>query len=165
MAKSRAFYVQCLINYMPSIMSLSQPSAKPASAPGPTKKTAAKTAVKRAAASLATVASTPTVKPSKAGDKSAAAPSVAAVPVVKGKHKLVRDSFTIPKPEYAILESLKLRAATLKRPVKKGELLRAGIAALQAMGDAAFLKTLATIPSLKTGRPGKAGQAAIASAE
>jgi hypothetical protein len=82
----------------------------------------------------------------------AAAP--AATPVAeKPKHKLVRDSFTIPKSEYQVLEALKLRAAALKRPTKKSELLRAGIAALNAMADKALLAALNSVPSLKTGRP------------
>lgn len=71
----------------------------------------------------------------------------------KVKHKLVRDSFTIPKSEYALLEALKARATDLRRPAKKGELLRAGIAALHGMPDNTFLSALARIPSLKTGRP------------
>lgn len=71
----------------------------------------------------------------------------------KLKPKLVRDSFTIPKAEYAVLEELKVRAANLTRPTKKSELLRAGIASLAAMNDRAFLKTLNGVPSLKTGRP------------
>jgi hypothetical protein len=69
------------------------------------------------------------------------------------KQKLVRDSFTIPKAEYAVLQALKLRAAELKRPVKKSELLRAGVTALRAMNDKAFLAALSAVPSLKTGRP------------
>ena len=81
--------------------------------------------------------------------------AAAAVVEVSGrdKPKLVRDSFTIPKFEYAILEQLKSRAMGLERPTKKSEMLRAGIAALQAMTDKAFLATLNSIPSLKTGRP------------
>jgi hypothetical protein len=73
----------------------------------------------------------------------------------KVKHKLVRDSFTIPKGEYAVLDDLKQRATRLMRPTKKGELLRAGIVALNSMSDAAFLATLNAVPSLKTGRPKK----------
>ncbi|MEP7103036.1 MAG: hypothetical protein ABI781_21180 [Burkholderiales bacterium] len=76
-----------------------------------------------------------------------------AVAASKTKHKLVRDSFTIPKTEYAVLEALKARAAKLARPVKKSELLRAGIAALNGMSDKAFLATMNGVPSLKTGRP------------
>ena len=81
----------------------------------------------------------------------AAAPAPAAV--AKPQHKLVRDSFTIPKTEYVVLETLKLRAAKLQRPTKKSEVLRAGIAALNAMSDKAFLAAILAIPSIKTGRP------------
>ena len=70
------------------------------------------------------------------------------------KPKLVRDSFTIPKAEYVVLDELKQRATTLTRPVKKSELLRAGIKALAALSDAAFLAALAQVPAIKTGRPG-----------
>jgi hypothetical protein len=71
----------------------------------------------------------------------------------KAKPKLVRDSFTIPKAEYAVLGSLKDRALSLARSVKKSELLRAGIVALKGMHDEAFLDALNAVPSLKTGRP------------
>lgn len=71
------------------------------------------------------------------------------------KPKLVRDSFTIPKNEYAALDELKLRAAKLGHPVKKSELLRAGIKALTAQADATLLRALAAVPSIKTGRPKK----------
>ena len=72
------------------------------------------------------------------------------------KPKLVRDSFTIPKIEYVVLEALKLRAAKLTRAVKKSELLRAGIKALAALSDAAFLSALEKVPAIKTGRPAAA---------
>ena len=74
-------------------------------------------------------------------------------PIKAKKIKLVRDSFTIPKPEYLILDNLKLRATDLKHPVKKGELIRAGIKALAAMSDPHFLAALKVVPMLKTGRP------------
>ena len=69
------------------------------------------------------------------------------------KPKLVRDSFTIPKAEYVVLEDLKQRAVKLTRPAKKSELLRAAIKTLAALSDAAFLTALAQVPALKTGRP------------
>lgn len=72
------------------------------------------------------------------------------------KPKLVRDSFTIPKTEYAVLDDLKQRAIKLAHPVKKSELLRAGIKALTAMSDAALLAALKAVPAIKTGRPKKA---------
>jgi hypothetical protein len=74
--------------------------------------------------------------------------------------KLVRDSFTMPKPEYSVLAELKLRASRLGRPTKKGELLRAGVAALRLMPNPAFLAALAAVPILKPGRP-KNGTAAV----
>ena len=72
------------------------------------------------------------------------------------KTKLVRDSFTIPKPEYLVLEELKQRAMTLNHPAKKGELIRAGIKALAAMTDAAFMNAMKSVPTIKTGRPATA---------
>jgi hypothetical protein len=96
--------------------------------------------------------------------KPAPAPETPPAPVVaKVKHKLVRDSFTIPKSEYVLLEGLKLRASNLKRPIKKSELLRAGVAVLHAMNDKAFLVALNAVPSLKTGRPSKSTHDAKAS--
>jgi hypothetical protein len=40
------------------------------------------------------------------------------------KPKLIRDSFTIPKAEYLVIETLKERAGKLSRAAKKSELLR-----------------------------------------
>jgi hypothetical protein len=98
------------------------------------KKTTAKTAVTRTPAA------------------DAAKPPVKVAPP-KARQKLIRDSFTIPKSEYVLLEALKLRAANLARPTKKSEVLRAGIAALYLMTDKAFIVALDRVPSLKTGRP------------
>jgi len=71
------------------------------------------------------------------------------------KPKLVRDSFTIPKLEYAVIEELKQRAAKLGAPVKKSELLRAGIKLLATLATADYLAALAAVPTIKTGRPSK----------
>ena len=71
------------------------------------------------------------------------------------KPKLVRDSFTIPKAEYLVLDDLKQRAIKIGNPTKKSELLRAGIKALAAMTDAAFKSALSAVPTIKTGRPAK----------
>jgi hypothetical protein len=69
------------------------------------------------------------------------------------KPKLVRDSFTIPKDEYAALDVLKSRAIKLAQPAKKSELLRAGILVLAAMDDAKLLESLKAVTVIKTGRP------------
>ncbi|MDI1341487.1 hypothetical protein [Polaromonas sp.] len=64
------------------------------------------------------------------------------------KAKLVRDRFNIPKTEYAVLEELKQRAETLAHPVKKSELVRAGVKALAAMSEAAFRSALEALPTI-----------------
>ncbi len=69
------------------------------------------------------------------------------------KAKLVRDSFTIPKAEYAAIDAIKQRAAKLGLSPKKSELLRAGLMLLTQLGDAALAKALGAVPAIKTGRP------------
>ena len=69
------------------------------------------------------------------------------------KPKLVRDSFTIPKSEFAAIDTLKNRAIALGTSVKKSELLGVGLMALQGLSDAAFKAAVAAVPTLKTGRP------------
>lgn len=69
------------------------------------------------------------------------------------KPKLVRDSFTMPKNEYAAIDALKQRALQMAVAPKKSELLRAGLMALTSMDDTTFKKALAAVPTLKTGRP------------
>jgi hypothetical protein len=71
------------------------------------------------------------------------------------KTKLVRDSFTIPKNEYVVIDSLKKRAIAAGQAVKKSELLRAGIKALAAMSEIQFKAALSHVPPIKTGRPKK----------
>ena len=96
----------------------------------------------------------PTRPVQKAAAKSISKPKAEKPTKVK-KPKLVRDSFTIPKTEYTVLDDLKERAGKLVSSVKKSELLRAGIKALAAMSDAAFLAALKAVPAIKTGRPSK----------
>ena len=140
-------------------------SSTPAAAPAPVAKPAAKAPAapaKKAAPAKSTKAAPP--KP-----RAAAQPKVAAKAVTKTatkatapaapkdnkvkKPKLVRDSFTIPKDEYTVIETLKQRAAALGQPVKKSELLRAGLKALAAMSDSALRAATQAVPSIKTGRP------------
>lgn len=71
------------------------------------------------------------------------------------KQKMERDSFTMPKTEYAQLAVLKDRLTKLGQPAKKSELLRAGIMQLSAMTDAALKGAMSKVPAIKTGRPKK----------
>lgn len=131
--------------------------AKPAAKP-------AKAAVKPVAAAVAAVVAAPAKKaaPAKRGTvvkaKAAAAPAPAPAPAAEKaaktkKPKMVRDSFTIPKDEYAVIESLKQRSGKLSQTAKKSELLRAGLKLLSGLSDAALLQALQAVPSIKTGRP------------
>ena len=91
---------------------------------------------------------------SKATPKAPTKPQVDKLAKAK-KPKLVRDSFTIPKVEFTVLDDLKVRAGKLANSAKKSELIRAGIKALASMTDAAFLVALKAVPAIKTGRPAK----------
>lgn len=138
-------------------MAVARSSASKPKAP-PKAGAARRTAVKRAPAGPARPA------PAAVAAKPAAAPQAQAAPQGAGlvagvekekKVKLVRDSFTMPKSEYAAIDVLKARAARLGRPSKKSEMLRAGVMALSAMPDAQLLGLLAGLPAIKTGRPAK----------
>lgn len=122
-------------------MATAKKPVKPAAKKAPATKPAARPATTRAVAAAPAKAS-PATPPAKAEKPK--------------KSKLVRDSFTIPKAEYLVLDELKQRAARLGVPAKKSEVLRAGIKALAAMSDMAFLASMAAVPAIKTGRP-KAG--------
>ena len=123
-------------------------SAKPAPAKPPVAKGPAGKAPLKKSSVKKTTAKAPLSKALVPAQVEKAAPA----PKPK-KPKLVRDSFTIPKAEYLVLDALKVRATKLTRPAKKSELLRAGIKALAAMSDAAFLTALEQVPAIKTGRP------------
>ncbi|HEY1103496.1 MAG TPA: hypothetical protein VGE70_08760 [Burkholderiaceae bacterium] len=127
---------------------------KAVAAPAPAKKAvkAVKAATKPAAPSAKKTTKPPAKKVAAAPGKAPAA-SATDKPAKAKKPKLVRDSFTIPKTEYSVLDDLKQRAAKLGQPAKKSELLRAGIKALAAMSDAALQAALASVPAIKTGRP------------
>lgn len=136
----------------------SAPAAQPAKAIKPAK------AAKPAASAATKPAKKVEAKKAPAAKKAVApkAPKAAAPVVAKvskdvkaKKPKLVRDSFTIPKDEYAVIETLKQRAATLAQPVKKSELLRAGLKVLAGLSDAALRSALQAVPSIKTGRQGR----------
>lgn len=144
-------------------------AAKPR-ATTPVKKAVAPKAIVVKATSSATASKKP-VAAKAAASKSAASKPVAVkkaaakkVPPVKAplvkapkvpKLKMERDSFTMPKTEYAQFAVLKDRLVKLGQPAKKSELLRAGIMQLAAMTDAALKAAMTKVPTIKTGRPNK----------
>jgi hypothetical protein len=131
-----------------------KPAAKPAAKA--TVKSAAKADAKPAAKPVAKPAEKPAAKavarakPAKPATKVEAKP---AAPAKAAKVKLVRDSFTMPSDEYAVLGLLKQRALAAAHHAKKSELLRAGVKLLASLDNAALLRALTAVPAVKTGRP------------
>lgn len=126
-------------------------------------RTAAKKPVRRATSGVArkpvSAIVTKNLKPVIAKTVSASVNTKAtpvAAPVVKPKKvKLVRATFSFPDHEHDLLVDLKKRAKKLGKEFKKSEILRAGIAHLVALADAALVNTLAKVERVKTGRPAK----------
>ncbi|MES2188197.1 MAG: hypothetical protein V4505_26835 [Pseudomonadota bacterium] len=153
------------MNATPSTKAATAAAPAPAVKAKPVRKAPVKAAAKakvaasakpKAPAKKVVAPAVPAAPLANAATATAAAPAAkAAKPAEPKKTKLVRDSFTIPRAEYQLLQDLKQRAATLGRPSKKSEVLRAGIKTLAALSDAAFTAALAAVPVIKTGRPAK----------
>lgn len=71
------------------------------------------------------------------------------------KEKVVRDSFTMPESDYARLATLKQKCLAAGVPIKKSELLRAGLLMLEAASDKNLLAAVKSVETIKTGRPAK----------
>ena len=87
-------------------------------------------------------------KPKKAKGEKRAKPS---------RPKLIRDSFTMPEVDYVRIKSLKNRLLTTGIEIKKSELLRAGLLALDGMSDTQLQKLVNQVERIKTGRPSDKG--------
>lgn len=125
-------------------MSTSKPAKKQAAAVVVPAKAPTKPAAKRAA---------PVAK--KAAAKTA--PAAARVEAKKPARRLrlVRDSFTMPESDIALIAKLKTVALGAQRAAKKSELLRAGLHALAALDAKALVAALDALEAVKTGRPKK----------
>ena len=126
------------------------PAKKVAAKKTPVKKVLAKKAAAKKAPARKTVAATKQVT-------TAAKPVKPAKPKKPAKVKVIRDSFTMPEADFAIIDRIKLRAIEWKQPVKKSEVLRAALYALGALPDAQVKKLLSGLSPVKKGRPNKAG--------
>ena len=140
------------------------PPAKTAKAVTPARHPAAKTiapARKRAPAAKAPPAALkPVTKVNVAAPKSENKPEQRPEPKLEVKEKLkkiklVRDSFTMPEAEYAVLGEVKKACLKAGVEVKKSELLRVGVALIRQLDIARLQEVLSGLPALKTGRPKK----------
>ena len=75
--------------------------------------------------------------------------------VSEKKEKVVRDSFTMPQSDYALIAELKEKAVNSGLHVKKSELLRAGLRLLAKSNAAQLQRAVAALEKIKTGRPTK----------
>ena len=75
--------------------------------------------------------------------------------IVIKKPKLVRDSFTFPESDYALIRVLKQRALAAGCDVKKTEVLRAALTVISELSDQDLVTALNRIDKLKPGRPAK----------
>lgn len=136
-----------------------KPAAKKAaSAKAPAKAAAAKKAAAPAQA-VRTKAATP-AKVAREAARAIAAPAKSArakpapTPAApSARPRLVRDSFTMPEQEYAVLGAVKQACLKAGFEVKKSELLRIGVALLGQLDMASLRAVLGSLPQLKTGRP------------
>ncbi|WP_240648347.1 hypothetical protein [Pararobbsia silviterrae] len=69
--------------------------------------------------------------------------------------KVVRDSFTMPKSDYAKIAALKQKCLDEGVHVKKSELLRAGLLLLDAAPTKRLIAAIGELETVKTGRPAK----------
>jgi hypothetical protein len=130
--------------------------------PTPVKTPAAKkAAAAKKAPAAQKVATQPAAVKKAPAQKAAAKPSKPEKPTKAPKAakplkvKIVRDSFTMPEADFALIEQIKQRALGWKQPAKKSEVLRAALQALQALPDAKVRKLLAELTPIKKGRPQK----------
>jgi len=102
-----------------------------------------------------TAATTVKATAKKASIEKAPAKATAKKPKKEHKEKVVRDSFTMPQSEYQKIAEIKEACLKAGLPVKKSEVLRAGLKALVAMNAAQLKRALAGLEKIKTGRPKK----------
>ena len=71
------------------------------------------------------------------------------------KPKLVRDSFTMPAGEYAVIGEIKRACLAAGYAVKKSEVLRIGVALVGAIDHDVLKAHLDALAAIKSGRPKK----------
>ncbi|MDE2369212.1 MAG: hypothetical protein KGN16_09580 [Burkholderiales bacterium] len=96
----------------------------------------------------------PTVRTAAAKQPAAAAPAPREAKKLP-RPRLVRDGFTMPEADFALIAQLKARALEARRAAKKSELLRAGLHALAALDAGALATALDRLDPVRIGRPRK----------
>lgn len=71
----------------------------------------------------------------------------------KPKVKIIRDAFTMPEPDYALIKTIQDKALKSGLVVNKSEIIRAGLLALNSMGNSSLKQAVNKVEKVKTGRP------------
>jgi hypothetical protein len=127
----------------------------------PTKAEATKTAPAKAAPTAAAAAKAEKPQAAKAAVETKKVAKAKPVKVLKEKKvvvkkpKLVRDSFTFPESDYALIAELKQRALAAGCEAKKSEVLRAALVVLSGVSEQELVSAINGIDKLKPGRPAK----------
>ena len=139
----------------PAARARTAPAAAPAARRRAPARPATATATKTAARPAAARKSPPAKKAVPEPAPFAAKGNKAGKPAKAKKAKLVRDSFTMPDGEYALIAALKKRCLDAGVPAKKSEILRAAVANLAKLSDASVVAAVRRLDVIKTGRPAK----------
>jgi hypothetical protein len=119
----------------------------------------AKTAARRKAPPAAAAKPAGAVHQVKPKAATAASTAVSSSKLTKKPAKprpvLVRDSFTMPEADFALIAKLKSTALGARRAAKKSELLRAGLHILAGLDAESLVVVLDRLETVKTGRPKK----------
>ncbi len=114
--------------------------------------TAAKTATRGRRSNTPSAATRTTKQAAKSAQAKNAEKAKAGKPK---KPKLVRDSFTMPKPEYEVIDAIKARCLRAGVSAKKSQILRAAVTNLARLSDASLARLIQNLAVIKTGRPKK----------
>jgi hypothetical protein len=82
-------------------------------------------------------------------------PPASGPPLSPERAKVVRDGFTMPASDYALIAQLQTTALQAGLSVTKSEVLRAGLQVLSQLPDAALTQALRGLEKVKTGRAAK----------
>ncbi|MBG7619909.1 hypothetical protein I5R65_10580 [Herbaspirillum sp. AP02] len=132
-----------------------KPVAKAAAPKPPVRKPAVRPAARPAPKAAAVAKPAPeAVKTEKKAEKVVKPVKVEKVAKPK-KVKQVRDSFTMPENEYAVLAQVKKSCLKAGVEIKKSDLLRIGVSLIKNLKIAELKDILSSLTPLKVGRPKK----------
>lgn len=72
---------------------------------------------------------------------------------VVGDGSVIRENFSLPPSDSALIDALRKRVAAQGVLLNRSEILRAGLAALSALGNAQLVDIASQVPKMKAGRP------------